>query len=279
MKLKILAVSDTHDEFEKFAPASMPDADFCLMAGDLTNFGKRQPGELGRAHGWLLGMARKYGYVYYIPGNHDIGMSDEFQTPIFPHLDRLQTERILGMLNKTVTHSLGNLSIHGVSCSPCYNAPRLALTWDYMTVDQDAEHRAYAFPKVDIVLSHCPPLGILDCGGARVWTESEGVGPAENLGSIALRDYIDRYQPLLVVCGHIHEAAGMQMVGKTAVYNVARKWELIELEIPAPEPPLDHSMVIDELDDGSPLTAGALRSAIDHQRERRAALVARIRDE
>ncbi|MES2461809.1 MAG: hypothetical protein V4671_14590 [Armatimonadota bacterium] len=62
---------------------------------------------------------------------------------------------------------------------------------------------------MDIVLSHGPPKGVLDGPGR--W------------GSPGLLAYMERHQPRLVVCGHIHECGGKQeRIGETLVINAAR---------------------------------------------------------
>ena len=38
-------------------------------------------------------------------------------------------------------------------------------------------------------------------------------------GSTAVRDFIDRVQPGLVLCGHIHEARGQARLGSSVVVN------------------------------------------------------------
>ena len=39
------------------------------------------------------------------------------------------------------------------------------------------------------------------------------------MGSTAVRDFIDASRPALVVCGHIHEARGIDKLGDTTVVN------------------------------------------------------------
>ena len=64
----------------------------------------------------------------------------------------------------------------------------------------------------DILLTHAPPRGTLDC-------TYEG----NNAGSKALRDAYynacDDQAPTLWVCGHIHEAAGATRLGATTIIN------------------------------------------------------------
>ena len=70
--------------------------------------------------------------------------------------------------------------------------------------------------KVDIMLSHQPPYGVLD-------TVKEKHVPkgwrGRHAGSVQLLDYIKKYQPKYVICGHIHEAKGVKRVGKTTAIN------------------------------------------------------------
>ena len=74
-------------------------------------------------------------------------------------------------------------------------------------------------PEKTILLSHYPPKGVVDKTdfGAHV-------------GSKELRELIEKYQPPLFLCGHIHESAGVEKIGKTTVVNMAMKNVLVETE-------------------------------------------------
>ncbi|MDE1848830.1 MAG: metallophosphoesterase [Nanoarchaeota archaeon] len=73
------------------------------------------------------------------------------------------------------------------------------------------------FGSVDILVCHQPPYGYLDK------VDFPGV-PAgwkgKHAGSKAILDYIKKYQPRYVFCGHIHEGEGMAKIGNTEVYNL-----------------------------------------------------------
>ena len=96
--------------------------------------------------------------------------------------------------------------------------------FDYMTVDHDEEQRAFDFEPVDIVVSHCPPSGILDG-----WTSPAHPGERISLGSTRLLDYLQRSQPRLLICGHVHEAQGQSSLGPTTIINTAQKAQIIPL--------------------------------------------------
>ncbi|MBI3051658.1 hypothetical protein HYY74_04320 [Candidatus Woesearchaeota archaeon] len=49
-------------------------------------------------------------------------------------------------------------------------------------------------------------------------------------GSSGVRKAIDELKPDLVLCGHVHEARGIEeMIGSTKVVNVATKERIIEV--------------------------------------------------
>ncbi|MCU0465052.1 MAG: metallophosphoesterase family protein [Anaerolineae bacterium] len=64
-------------------------------------------------------------------------------------------------------------------------------------------------PSNCVLVSHSPPLGAVDSSSTR-----------KNLGSVAMRETIERVKPRLVVCGHIHASAQQTaIIGETPVIN------------------------------------------------------------
>jgi Icc-related predicted phosphoesterase len=206
--MTVLCVSDIHDRFDDFKPDELPEADICLVAGDLTEFGHRGEthgtGEIRRAAIWLQKMGERYSGLFWIPGNHDIGVTARTFDDV---------PNGLCIMNQTVP--VGGLTLHGISLTTCFAQPVLKEIWDYMTDAPEVDAAAFDFPPVDVVLSHGPPKGVLDGPGR--W------------GSPGLLAYVKRHQPRLVVCGHIHEDGGRQeRVGETLVINAARHAILFE---------------------------------------------------
>ena len=79
---------------------------------------------------------------------------------------------------------------------------------------------------VDILVCHQPPFGVLD----KVGKPAPVFWRGKRAGSQAVLDYIKKYQPRYVFCGHIHEGEGMKKVGKTEVHNLGVcGWKLVEL--------------------------------------------------
>jgi len=73
------------------------------------------------------------------------------------------------------------------------------------------------FGMVDILICHQPPFGYLDKvdfpGIPQNWK-------GKHAGSKLILDYIKKYSPKYVFCGHIHEGKGNVKIGKTEVYNL-----------------------------------------------------------
>jgi Icc-related predicted phosphoesterase len=72
-------------------------------------------------------------------------------------------------------------------------------------------------PPYDCTLDECPKLD---------WSTDPpspiviaGVAQSAAVGSTAVRKIIDKYQPLLMLTGHIHESRGLVKIGRTTVIN------------------------------------------------------------
>ena len=84
------------------------------------------------------------------------------------------------------------------------------------------------FKNLDILVCHQPPYNILDKvnfpGAPSYWKN-------KHAGSKIILDYVKKYQPKYVFCGHIHEAKGKAKIGKTQIYNVGNNGDYILLNI------------------------------------------------
>lgn len=72
-------------------------------------------------------------------------------------------------------------------------------------------------PNLDILVCHQPPYGCLDQinfpGAPKDWQ-------GKHAGSKVILDYVRKYPPKYVFCGHIHEGEGHDKIGETKVYNL-----------------------------------------------------------
>jgi Icc-related predicted phosphoesterase len=96
--------------------------------------------------------------------------------------------------------------------------------WSYDLTEDEATELLAGAPEGCVLVSHSPPKGAVD-------VSSRG----QSLGSVAVRDAIERIRPRLVVCGHIHARGGeVAYLGTCPVVNAGPRgveWELGE-EIP-----------------------------------------------
>jgi Icc-related predicted phosphoesterase len=136
------------------------------------------------------------------------------------------------------TFTLGNHEIEGFFDGALASAPSSVAgkvgrlqgnpaefgAWGYSREYEPEELRAEvdALDRPLVVLSHCPPYGLLD--GAR---------NGSHIGHPPLRDYLDKVveAPLLVLCGHVHESFGHLRRGRTLVVNAATGFALLDLDL------------------------------------------------
>jgi len=76
--------------------------------------------------------------------------------------------------------------------------------------DRELENLRGRVRRETVLVAHPPPLGVLD--------RAFGMFRA---GSSGLRDLVLVAEPILYLCGHIHEAAGAERLGRTLVVNAA----------------------------------------------------------
>jgi len=115
-----------------------------------------------------------------------------------------------------------NFFIYGVGCKVLTpNAPENPIIYNYWKKLREKEYKKLKQfftkqkAKHTIILTHDPPYGTkLD---KITWKKSPRYG--EHLGTDQVKLFVKKYQPLLWVCGNIHEGRGIIKIGKTVVVN------------------------------------------------------------
>jgi len=91
--------------------------------------------------------------------------------------------------------------------------------WSYDFTEEEAAQMLAGCPREGILITHSPPKGAVDISSA-----------GQRFGSQAIREAILEKNPLLCVCGHIHESAGNhEAMGNTIVVNAGPNgmvWEI-----------------------------------------------------
>lgn len=189
--MKILAISDPHGDYSKIKNIIEKAGNFDLVAivGDITNFG---PDEKVNE---LVEMFDKP--VLAIPGNCD-------QRSILKALDDSKAINLHGKAEQ-----IGNIRFIGLGGSnpTPFNTPfelseeEIESALEGMVCSAENSEECGTI----VLLTHAPPHGARD------------ELPFGHVGSKAIQEFLDRVD--LIVCGHIHEAKGMEKVGKTVVVN------------------------------------------------------------
>lgn len=188
--MRILGFSDLHLARGRAADlvAASRDADLVIAAGDFC--GMRDG--LDRAMAMLAGLAAP---VVAVPGNGE-------------SLDELSAAAPAGwtILHGTGT-GIGGLALFGLG----YGVPVTPFgDWSCDLTEAAAAALLDRCDAADILITHSPPLRIGDRTAAGL-----------SVGSAAIRAAIERLQPQLALCGHIHESWGRTgTIGRTRVVNL-----------------------------------------------------------
>jgi hypothetical protein len=101
---------------------------------------------------------------------------------------------------------VGGVTFAGVSAGlPFGGTPYERTEAQFAAAAEEALQRCAA---PTILVSHQPPRDTR-CDRTR----------GEHVGSTAIREAVLRHQPDLVLCGHIHESAGSDLLGRSRVIN------------------------------------------------------------
>ena len=185
---------DIHGRFTAVtqALAAIGEVDALLVGGDITTAGT--PDDAERAIQSWRPLAPR---LLAVAGNMDSAAIDERLAALGVSVDGR------GVL-------LGDVGVFGVSA-----APLSPLKTPYELTEGELERRieegfaAVADARVKVFCPHAPPLG----------TACDRLRDGRHVGSAAIRAFVEREQPDVVVCGHIHEARGRDELGRSQVVN------------------------------------------------------------
>lgn len=162
--------------------------------------------------------------VFYVSGNREV-IFDLIITQLNSHLETLE-EKTTDLDNVKCIDSeiieLAGARILGIPFIPSkewYIENYLQIVGFKSKFEQLRRvPRSFLNVKSDIVLSHCPPFGLVDLDNNSV-----------NVGIKSLREYIDRNEPKYFFCGHIHEATGVEAYNRTKLINMGTSFYVFDL--------------------------------------------------
>lgn len=202
MGIKILALSDLHADETLIdrlrAISARHQYDLVLFCGDLTNRGPVSYAEEV--------VSFFYPKTYAVFGNMD---TDDV-------VDKLREMKVL-IHGKKVKLGEWNLVGLGGSNPTPFGTPNEMSEEKLAAVLEKAGVDEYS-----ILLSHAPPHGLFD-----------EVASGIHVGSTAVRKIIEQKKPILVICGHVHEHEGKEILGETLVVKLgpAEKLRAAKIEI------------------------------------------------
>lgn len=196
--IKILIISDGHGAVEKLSGLTKIAAqcDAVIFAGDFAAFQKPETGLP-----FLKELVKLHKHIFAVLGNCD---PPEFEAEL----------KKSGISVSASLKKFGELYFAGsgggskfTGTTP-YERSDEELVSDLAPAAAEAE-KAGGVLKNLILVCHNPPHG----------TKTDKVAPLVHVGSKGITQFIETYQPVLAVSGHIHESFAVDKIGNTVLVN------------------------------------------------------------
>lgn len=192
--MKILAFTDIHGSVDTVEHILKQEtgSGAIILGGDLTT-----NGTVKQAQDAVRRIQRFGKPVYAVAGNMDQ-----------PETDRAFEDMGVGVNGRGMM--LDHVGIFGVSASPF-----TPLHTPYEISEEEIALRAHSgwkdvqTARTTIFVPHAPPAN----------TKVDMLAGGSHVGSTAVRKFIEQHQPTVVVCGHIHEARGIDSLGSSTIVN------------------------------------------------------------
>ncbi len=197
--MRIVAFADTHQFHDELV---VPDGDVVVCAGDVCRGGERL--ELEIFLGWFEKLPHKH--KVFVAGNHDGCLEGEYVDIVAAHID------VEFLEDRGVV--IDGVSFYGAPWTPRFH------DWFFMK-DRGpalAERWALIPDRVDVLVTHGPPQGVLDdisrYRASAVLLDDED---DKHAGCHDLGVRVDTVRPKVHLFGHIHSQRG-EVVGDNGVH-------------------------------------------------------------
>jgi Icc-related predicted phosphoesterase len=199
--MRIVCIADTH---ELHREVELPAGDMLIHAGDFTLMGKRRS-QIRDFNKWLGEQPHRYKIV--IPGNHEFVLEEPQERQTVTNATLLVDSGI----------EIEGLRIWGSPVTPLYGG-----AFAILKAEDRKRHWSRVPQRTDILITHGPPLGILD----------QPAGTEHQDGCPELLEAVLRVKPRLHVFGHVHGVHGMTARNDTIFVNAALFQEAGRLDTP-----------------------------------------------
>lgn len=203
--MRILVIGDIHMSAENINRIdNVENADLIIINGDLTNYGSQRDAK----------------QVLDTVMSANSNVLAQFGNLDHPGVDEYLEELGINLHNQArlVKNRVCLMGIGGSNQTP-FATPSEFSEQELTAFAKNVHAQAINFIQLAepiekikiplILISHTPPAG----------TTVDRLSGGDHAGSEAIRTFIEDQQPDLCVVGHIHEAKGMDTIGKTPIYN------------------------------------------------------------
>ncbi len=187
----LVCISDLHGNLRgieriNFSP------DLLIVAGDITNFGRER-----EAESILKQLLKITDKILVVPGNCD-----------YPEVSKVLDELEINLWCRgKIIDRTGFFGVGGSNPTP-FNTP-LEYSEEEIKACLNEGFTKVKEAEIKILVSHPPPYN----------TKVDRISSGLYVGSRAIREFIEKTQPSLVLCGHIHEARGIDKIKNTIIVN------------------------------------------------------------
>ncbi len=189
-----IALGDIHDDTSRLVEIpELADADAIIITGDMTNFGGVKEAECV-----ITPIVDQGKRIFAQIGNMDLAEVNDW---LIEKKWNLHAE----------VHEIApNVAIFGVggSTTTPFGTPSEFPESYYIDWLDESFKKVQNFQK-SILISHNPPMDTL----------CDVIGNNVHVGSVAVKEFIEKNQPDLCICGHIHEACNTDKIGRTTIIN------------------------------------------------------------
>ncbi|MEM7007765.1 MAG: metallophosphoesterase family protein [Thermodesulfobacteriota bacterium] len=192
--MKIINIADIHGNARPIADMGdiISSADLILLSGDITHFG----GEKEASE--IIDQIQAFNpNILAVTGN-----CDNKDVDYYLDQEHMQIQgRAIEIDGVTIFGAGGSL--------PCPKPTPNIYTEDEYAEIYDPIRGLIPNNKPKILVSHNPPINTLN----------DTLATGGHVGGKVVRELIERTQPLVCFTGHIHEAAGIDEIGRTKIVN------------------------------------------------------------